>query len=350
MKDNKVNQTQQTIPGVKTEQKFNYSWIGIYLMVMAVIMAYLLYQLWPNFTADTDGDMMVEKSYHLFGKLYTVADESRWLLIVILAGALGSYVHATTSFVTFVGNRSLVKSWTWWYILRPFIGSSLALIFYFVIRGGFFSASSDATQVNIYGIAAISGMVGMFSKNATDKLKEVFDNLFKTEKGQGDDARADKLEDKNPVTDKMIPLNLIKTYVIPGDKTFRDIPLTELYDLLQGTITRLPVLDDKNVARFMIHQSMLYKYMADQGMAKDGKAPASLSGLTFEDFLNEPKMKELISESMAFVPAKATLAEAKEKMESVKNCQDVFVTENGKSTEPILGWLSNVEIGKHLKG
>jgi hypothetical protein len=317
---------------------------------MAIAIIYLLYQFWPEYTNDQNGKAILKNTYRLFGQTNTIENESRWLIIVILAGALGSYIHATTSFVTYVGNRSMVKSWTWWYILRPFIGSSLALIFYFVIRGGLFSTGTDATQVSIFGIAAISGMVGMFSKNATDKLKEVFDNLFKTEKGQGDDARADKLEDKNPVKDKMIPLNLIKTYVIPGDKTFKDIPLIELYDLLQGTITRLPVLDDKNVVRFIIHQSMLYKYMADQGLAKDGKAPPSVSSLTFEDFLNDPKMKELISESMAFINPNATLAEAKEKMESIKNSQDVFITENGKSTEPILGWLTNVDIARHLKG
>jgi hypothetical protein len=55
-------------------------------------------------------------------------------------------------------------------------------------------------------------------------------------------------------------------------------------------------------------------------------------------------------ESMGFIKGDATLGQAKEKMESIKNCQDVFITENGKSTEPITGWLTNVEIGKHLKG
>jgi len=350
MKDNKENQTQQTIPVVKSEQKFNYSWIGIYLMVMAIAIIYLLYQFWPEYTNDENGKAILKNTYRLFGQTNTIENESRWLIIVILAGALGSYIHATTSFVTYVGNRSMVKSWIWWYILRPFIGSSLALIFYFVIRGGLFSAGSDATQISIFGIAAISGMVGMFSKNATDKLKEVFDNLFKTEKGQGDDARTDKLEDNNPVKDKMIPLSQIKAFILPENKTLKEIPLIDLYMNFQGAITRLPVLDSKNIVRYMIHQSIMFQFLADRNDKAGVKSASGVSGLTLEDFLNEADVKAIVSESFVFIGAQSTLNEAKQKMESVKGCQDVFITENGKPSEPVLGWMTNVDITKHLKG
>ena len=36
--------------------------------------------------------------------------------------------------------------------------------------------------MNLYGLTAISGLVGMFSKQATTKLSEVFTTLFKTDK------------------------------------------------------------------------------------------------------------------------------------------------------------------------
>jgi hypothetical protein len=45
----------------------------------------------------------------------------------------------------------------------------------------------------VYGIAAISGLVGLFSKQATDKLREVFDTAFRVNKG-GDSERADNLD------------------------------------------------------------------------------------------------------------------------------------------------------------
>jgi hypothetical protein len=117
--------------------------------------------------------------------------EVRLLLIALLAGALGSYIHAATSFADYVGNRKLSGNWVWWYLLRPFIGMTLALIFYFVVRGGFISPSAGGADMNPFGIAAMAGLVGMFSKQAIDKLNEVFISLFGS---KGDDKRGDKLQ------------------------------------------------------------------------------------------------------------------------------------------------------------
>ncbi len=116
--------------------------------------------------------------------------EVRLLLIVLLAGALGSYIHAATSFADYVGNRKLSSNWVWWYLLRPFIGMTLSLVFYFVVRGGFISPNAGGADMNPFGIAAMAGLVGMFSKQAIDKLDEVFTSLFGS---KGDDKRGDKL-------------------------------------------------------------------------------------------------------------------------------------------------------------
>jgi hypothetical protein len=115
------------------------------------------------------------------------------LVLVVITGAFGSYVHAATSFADYVGNRRLATSWMWWYLLRIFIGVALAVIFYLAIRGGFLAAQADAASVNPYGIAALAGLVGMFSKHATDKLEELFTDLFRVEQGKGDAERKDKL-------------------------------------------------------------------------------------------------------------------------------------------------------------
>ena len=107
------------------------------------------------------------------------------LWLVIVTGALGSFVHGARSFVDFLGNRAFRSSWSAWYIMSPFLGAALALIFYLVVRGGFLSASTTGASVNIYGLVAISGLVGMFAKQATNKLDELFSTLFKTDKGEG---------------------------------------------------------------------------------------------------------------------------------------------------------------------
>lgn len=128
----------------------------------------------------------------------TVSREIDLLLIALLAGVIGSFVHAATSFVAFAGNRTLRGSWGAWYLLHPLIGAALALIFYLVVRGGFFTTGTKGTDVNPYGIAAVSGMVGMFSKQATNKLGELFDTLFKTDKTQQMKDKLDKAAAPKP--------------------------------------------------------------------------------------------------------------------------------------------------------
>jgi hypothetical protein len=133
----------------------------------------------------------------LFGKgrvcLQTTFDE-RLLLLVIVVGILGAFVHGATSLADYIGNNNFNKSWTWFYLLRPAIGMSLALVFYFVIRGGFLSTTGGAQDINPYGIAALAGLVGMFSKQATDKLSEVFGTLFRSAPGEGDAKRKGALK------------------------------------------------------------------------------------------------------------------------------------------------------------
>jgi len=49
------------------------------------------------------------------------------------------------------------------------------------VRGGLIGGSTGADALSPYGVAAIAGLAGLFSKQATDKLREVFENLFRTE-------------------------------------------------------------------------------------------------------------------------------------------------------------------------
>lgn len=155
-------------------------------------------------TADPYGGQL-PPAFKLFGLLFQPPLETRLILLVLLVGAIGSYVHAASSFVDYLGNRTMVSSWVWWYLLRPFIGMMLALVFYFVFRGGFITAGvntageSAVNFINPFGIAAMAALVGMFSKVAADKLNEVFVTLFRPASGQGDAKRGDKLSDSfNP--------------------------------------------------------------------------------------------------------------------------------------------------------
>lgn len=319
--------------------------LGIYLIVAAVVLGFLILSYWPE--KEKLKDLL------FLGKAYEMNPEVRLLLLVLLTGALGSFVHAATSFVTYVGNRSFTPSWTWWYVLRPFVGMGIAGIFYFVIRGGLvlLSAAPDIEKLSPYGIAAFAALSGLFSKQATDKLSDIFDNLFKTQKGKGDEERADKLDEKRPVTGVMIGVSKIKTYNMDKGKTEKDVPITDLHNLLKGVVTRIPILNDKGAIKYIIHQSMLYKFISEKSFEsiKAAGPPFNVGASSLDDFLQFPEMRELVEKSIAFVSAKATLGDAKAVMEKTKNCQDVFVTDNGRLEEPIIGWLPNTEISKHAR-
>jgi hypothetical protein len=137
---------------------------------------------------------------------FCLTADARLLLLVLLAGAIGSYVHATQSFVSYVGNKKFAASWTWWYILRLPVGAALALLFYFVVRGGLLSAATlrnETGDLNIFGIISFAALAGLFSKQAVDKLSEVFDTLFRTAE---DEKRGDKLTGHpKPAIAKVLP-------------------------------------------------------------------------------------------------------------------------------------------------
>jgi hypothetical protein len=328
-------------------------WLGVYLIVIAVVLAYLIVCLWPTKQVTKEGtgeNETWDESATILWMRFSILPEARIILLVILIGALGSFVHAATSFATYVGNRSFSPSWNWWYILRPFIGMGLALIFYLVIRGGLvlLSAVPEVEKLSPFGIGAVAALSGLFSKQAADKLGDIFDNIFKTEKGKGDEERVDKLEEARPVTDVMIGASGITAYKLEEGKKIEEVTIKELYSLLKEGITRIPILDDKSAIRYVIHQSMLYKFISDKSIHPEGE-PQDVRAITLDDFLKSTEMRDIVEKTIAFVSAKATLGDAKREMERIKNCQDVFVTQNGKREEPILGWLTNTEISKLAK-
>jgi len=100
------------------------------------------------------------------------------IAFVMIMGALGSYVHAASSFVAFTGNRQFSSSWTWWYFLRPLIGSALAVIGYFLLAGGYISAAGTDTG-NLLKIGVMAGLIGLYEEQACVKIGEIFDALFK---------------------------------------------------------------------------------------------------------------------------------------------------------------------------
>jgi hypothetical protein len=115
---------------------------------------------------------------------FTGRAELRLIIIALFAGGLGALISTGLSFASYLGARRLDQWYTVWYILRPPVGMALALLTYFLLRAGLLNPGASVNQVSPYGVAAIGGLMGMFIKEATDKLKDVATALFKSDENQ----------------------------------------------------------------------------------------------------------------------------------------------------------------------
>jgi hypothetical protein len=136
----------------------------------------------PNSTINQNTEK--EKS----GTCNTVSINTLLLLLVAIAGFLGNMLHVTTSFTTFVGANKFKRSWMLWYCVKPFTAAGLAMILYFTFRAGFLNSSNDVSNLNLFGVMTLAALAGLFTDTATQKLKEVFDTVFKP-----GDSRPNKL-------------------------------------------------------------------------------------------------------------------------------------------------------------
>jgi hypothetical protein len=147
----------------------------------------------------TSAVVTVSRSKWLDGVLGSSA-EIRLLLLVVISAAIGCSIHAAKSFAAFTGRDEYDPNWNWWYFLRFPTGIGIALLTYCVIRGGFMPGTladqSVAGTVNPFGVAGLSALVGMFSREAFDKLAELFGSIFRA----NDNAVAPSIEPIAPVT------------------------------------------------------------------------------------------------------------------------------------------------------
>jgi hypothetical protein len=158
-----------------------------------------------------------EATVNLFGRTLkvTFTTGSSLLALSVLAGALGTCIYLVQSFVTFVGNRTLSSSWSLWYLLRPAQGGALAAALYFVLRAGVQGGPGISAPGNLYGVAALSVLTGMFVSNAIDKLRDIFDVAFASRPGMGDDERSGKPDERPPLEATSIDPRTVTTGTAP---------------------------------------------------------------------------------------------------------------------------------------
>jgi hypothetical protein len=167
-----------TDPGAKYVGPIGMFALATFLVLMVAVCLYGLVVLWPTPIPAGESNENVPSPITVLVWTFNIYDEVRLLLIVSLAGTLGTLVHEIRSLYWYIGSRALVRSWVAKYLMQPFAGTALAVVFYLVIRGGFFSPQAGFKQTSPFGFAALAAMVGMFSEQAVLKLKDVAETVL----------------------------------------------------------------------------------------------------------------------------------------------------------------------------
>lgn len=172
----------------------------IYMLVVGIGAAALIVVNFPmemngkfTFSSDAQGNIY----FFPFGMLRS--PEQCFLLLALLAGITGSFLHGAQSLSSYLGNKAFRASWTVWYFLRPWIGGILGIAIYFAIRAG---VVGGGVTMNPYVAVAYALLGGWFSKTTADKLQEVFETLLTTDQ---DRKRRDKLGVAQPSIDAIRP-------------------------------------------------------------------------------------------------------------------------------------------------
>jgi hypothetical protein len=147
------------------------------------------------------------------------------------------------------------------------------------------------------------------------------------------------------VSEKMIPLaSVAELQKLEAGATPKDIPISKLQaafeqQLPNGTkLTRLLFIEG-GVFKYVVHIGTLNAFIVKQQDNTDK---------TFADMLADEETLHQVSKLVVFVSAATTLADAKAALDKVRGAQDIIVTPSGNATDPMLGWLSNVDLTKAL--
>jgi len=231
----------------------------------------------------------------------------------------------------------------WHHRLAIIIFSSSFFLVALVIFGIFW-VSSDKDKASQLVVTSVLPVIGAWvgaviafyfsSKNlesATNSVKSLVSSVSSTDKLSSIWTK-----------DKMITRGEMFVEHTSDDKITLYAILSDLQKANKGE--RIPVLDNQNLPRCVIHRSVIDKYITQKAL--EGNAKATLSNLTLEQLIaDRPELKHLFG----LVAEDSTLADAKKVMDGIVGCQDLFVTKSGSEKEEVTGWVTNVIIEDNSK-
>jgi hypothetical protein len=150
-------------------------------------------------------------------------------------------------------------------------------------------------------------------------------------------ALAGLTEQSTPVTRVMIRESDFVAYDLGTNEAVDTVKLADIYTKmrqLSPPLRRLPVRSAAGAILCVVHDSTLTAYAEALGVA------AATIDKTVGDLLGVDEFKQLVN-AIGFIPESATVADARVRMVSITNCNDVFVTPSGNRDERATGWFTN---------
>ncbi len=153
---------------------------------VAVLVLYALWACWPEAARNGQAPVATSQAVTWMWWHGAVQRETLFFVVVALGGLLGGLVHTFRSLSWYVGNRNLLWSWVPFNLMLPLVGALGGTIFYVVLRAGLFSPSGSADEASPFGFTAVAMLVGLFSEEAMEKLRQIAANVF-AERPAGED-------------------------------------------------------------------------------------------------------------------------------------------------------------------
>ena len=132
------------------------------------------------------------------------------------------------------------------------------------------------------------------------------------------------------VTEVMVPRAKIVSHDLKQNDNADDVLLKDLLDTMKaGGHHRIPILDPAGALVYVVHDSTI-----------NSAAPNP----TTQKIVDLPDDAKKAITAVGTVGPNALLRDARAAMTAVEGCNDVFVTEGGKRTDAVVGWITNTDL------
>jgi hypothetical protein len=145
--------------------------------------------------------------------------------------------------------------------------------------------------------------------------------------------------DDRPITDVMIERKqFVESITLDATQSRNDIPIKKLKEMFRPGVTRIPVLNENGAIEYIIHELPAYKFHS-----KPGRTNATL-----EDLVNDAELSPWLRR-YEVVPSSCTVSDVRKKMAVEPYFQDVFVTPDGRTESPVMGWVTDTRLMERAK-